>query len=479
MLVQNSTIATHYPFVIIGAGPAGLAAAIAIAEQGQRVALFDEAPSPGGQIYRNLENDPLPESVMGRDYYRGKHLLHKFRGAAVEYFPDTSVWNLESGNTLGLLRHGRSHTVKTDRLLICTGAMERPLPFDGWTLPGVMNAGAGQILLKSAAAVPDTGVVLAGSGPLLLLLAWQYLRAGLKVDAILDTSDADARSCSWRWLPQALKSANYFVKAARLLLELRRAGVRIETGVTQLQATGEEQLSEVCYRRKGRLQRRPAKLLLTHFGLIPNPNLGMAAGCDYQWSESQQCWHPQIDQWFRSSEEGIYLAGDGSGIGGAIAARHEGTLSALGALADQGMISLKTRDHLATSSRTSLNRDLSVRPFLERYYQVNYNSLNQLSEKELICRCEEVSLGALRELTRCEGLSCDQLKAYSRCGMGPCQGRQCGTTVSWLAAKAGTTPNNYFNIRPPVKPITLGQLAAMDSSEQSLGCREELEIEHR
>ncbi|MEA2093939.1 MAG: FAD-dependent oxidoreductase, partial [Pseudomonadota bacterium] len=163
----------HYPLVIIGAGPAGLAAAVVATEHGLDVALLDEQPTPGGQIYRAMESIPAARAeLLGTEYQRGRDLVSAFRDSGVEYFPDTQVWSLNHPREIGLLRGNTPAMITADQVLLANGAMERPVPFPGWTLPGVMNAGAGQILFKSHGIVPAAGVVLAGSGPLLLLLAW-------------------------------------------------------------------------------------------------------------------------------------------------------------------------------------------------------------------------------------------------------------------------------------------------------------------
>ena len=187
----------RYPLAIIGAGPAGLAAAALAAGQGLELALFDEQLAPGGQIYRGIESVPEGRAaVLGGEYDRGLALVEAMRARGGRYFPECRVWSLEPGPdglALGLEQRGQARVVQAERVLLANGAMERPLPFPGWTLPGVMNAGAGQILLKAEGLVPEDGVVIAGCGPLLWLLAWQYLRCGVQVQAILDMAPPSNR----------------------------------------------------------------------------------------------------------------------------------------------------------------------------------------------------------------------------------------------------------------------------------------------
>ena len=156
----------HYPLVIIGAGPAGISAASVAAEHGLQVALLDEQASPGGQIFRSIESISDERiQKLGADYQRGQKLVADFRDSGVEYFPQTSVWSLNQKREIGLLQEKTARIISADQVLIANGAMERPLPFTGWVLPGVVNAGGGQILFKQSGIIPEDGVVMAGSGP--------------------------------------------------------------------------------------------------------------------------------------------------------------------------------------------------------------------------------------------------------------------------------------------------------------------------
>ena len=170
----------QYALVIIGGGPAGLAAAATAAQNSVECLLIDEQASPGGQIYRATKTIPQQRAkLLGPDYQYGRRLVEQFNNSGAGYLPSTTLWNLNRQREIGILRNGQAALMRAKHVIIASGAMERPVPFPGWTLPGVMTAGAGQILLKSSGLVPDEGVVLAGTGPLLLLLAWQYQQAGV------------------------------------------------------------------------------------------------------------------------------------------------------------------------------------------------------------------------------------------------------------------------------------------------------------
>jgi len=203
----------HYQLLIIGAGPAGLAAATLASGQGISCAVLDEQPALGGQIYRSIESVPEQRAQqLGAEYLRGKQLVAEFRDSKAEYFPNTRVWSLNNEREVGVLHNDQSKIITADQILVASGAMERPVPFPGWTLPGVMQAGAGQILFKSAGVVPSNGVVLAGSGPLLLLLAWQYMNVGVEIKSILDVTPLSNHLQALPKLPRALLAHHYLTK---------------------------------------------------------------------------------------------------------------------------------------------------------------------------------------------------------------------------------------------------------------------------
>src|SRR5262249_4950308 len=207
---------------VIGAGPAGLAAAAECARAGLATALFDEHASPGGQIYRGVATTPLkPGTILGEEYWRGARLIEECKASGVRYVPDATVWSLSREREIGVSVAGAARLIGARRVILATGALERPFPIPGWTLPGVTAAGAAPILLKSAALVPQGRTLLAGSGPLLWLLAQQYIAAGAELAAILDTTP---RANLRRALPHApaFLASPYFRKGLALLRAVRR-----------------------------------------------------------------------------------------------------------------------------------------------------------------------------------------------------------------------------------------------------------------
>jgi len=186
--VSGPLLKESYELAVIGAGPAGMAAVITAAELGIDVVVLDEQPTPGGQIYRAIAETPLRDpAILGESYWRGAELAKAFHASAAHHVPQVTVWTASRDGEIGVSVGGAVRMLRAKRVILATGALERPFPIQGWTLPGVLTAGAAQNLLKSAAMVGSGRVVLAGTGPLLWLLAAQYLRAGGAFTAILET----------------------------------------------------------------------------------------------------------------------------------------------------------------------------------------------------------------------------------------------------------------------------------------------------
>jgi len=460
----------HYSLVIIGAGPAGLAAATLAADHGLDVALLDEQGQPGGQIYRNIESIPQPRfNKLGGDYQRGQNLVKAFRASTADYIPHTSIWSLNEQGSIGLLQQQTARMITADKVLIANGAMERPMPFPGWTLPGVMYAGAGQILFKQAGLVPEDGLVIAGSGPLMLLLAWQYLQAGVSIQALLDTAPMGNLVRSIPHLPRALMAHHYITKGLEYQNAIKRAGVPIIKGVSGLQALGDDSLSAVSYRKGMKHHQLDTELLLTHFGVIPNVYLTRVAGVKHRWDSNQQCLRPVLDEWGGSSAQNIFIAGDGGGIGGARSAEHAGRLATFQILYRLGLLDKPQRNQQAKSDRQWMREDLHIRPFLERLFRHPRSLLSGQSDDTIICRCEEITAGDIRREIASGHDHSNQVKFITRSGMGPCQGRQCSQAVAQIVADAGNhaiSAQSFYRVRPPVTPLSLGQLASLYPEEQ-------------
>ena len=453
----------QYDVVVIGAGPAGLAATTATARAGLSTLLLDENAGPGGQVWRAIGATPVKnEALLGADYWSGAEIARAARDSGAEIIHRATVWSLDRNLELGVSVGGGSAFIKAKRVIIATGAQERPFPIPGWTLPGVMTAGAAQTMLKSSGLVPDGPTVLAGQGPLLWLLAAQILRLGGRIDRVLDTTP---RANYLAALPHAFAfmTSLYFVKGLAMMREVR-AKVKVTTGVTELAAAGTDRLESVSYvTAGGRRETLPVELLLLHHGVVPNVNLAMAAGVEHRWNELQLCWTPVLDADGNSSIPGITIAGDGAGIGGAQAALWRGRIAA-----ERAIKALRPTAKVSDLS-PQLKRAERGRAFLD----ILFKPAKQFRIPQgdtIVCRCEEITAKDVLDSVAIGATGPNQLKAYRRTGMGPCQGRLCGLTVTELMAEArGKSPQEigYYRLRAPVKPIMLSELASLPKSDEA------------
>ncbi len=452
--------------VIIGAGPAGMGAALTAADAGLSVLLLDEQPRAGGQIYRDVERAaPLRGDILGSDYVEGLKLTSALRHPGIRHLGGAVVWEIENNTRVAFTQDGAARLATGSRLLIATGALERAMPVPGWTLPGVMTAGAAQILLKQSGIVCE-GAVLAGSGPLLYLVAAQMCRAGVPPIALVETQTAADRFAALRHGWGGLRGWRTLAKGLGLIAELRRADVKRFTGAKDIAIEGDTEAKAIRFACGGRSHRLGCATVLLHQGVVPNTQVARAMGIAHRWHDAQHCFVPERDGWGRSSLSEVFIAGDGSGIGGAEAAALAGQLAGLEIACDLKRIGRAERDSLARPLRRKLGRELAVRPLIDRAYPPARQTLAP-ADDTVICRCEEVTAGEVRRHASLGCLGPNQAKAFSRCGMGPCQGRYCGLTVTELLAAAnGKTQDEtgYYRVRPPFKPVTLGELAALSSS---------------
>lgn len=462
-----------YDVAVVGTGPAGMTVTTTAAAQGLSVIVLDEQGGPGGQIYNSVEQSPLQgHPALGTDYTRGLNLARELRSCGAAYVCGANVWQAEASGALWQVVysvHTRARRVEARQLVLATGAYERPFPILGWELPGVMSAGSAQLLLKSGGlAKPDA--IFAGGGPLLYLVALQYLRAGIPVRAILDTTPRKNYGHSLMRIPGALGRCATLFKGVRMLLALRLSNATFIGGVDTLAAEGKGRLQSVFCRANGKDYRfDDAEMLFLHHGVVPNIQLALAAGCEQHWDAQQQAWCITRDPWGRTSRPGLYVTGDAAGILGADAARLRAQLTALAVSAELGVI--KEEEFLAASRRLQahLQREEGLRRFLDTLYAPP-EQFRIPSDDTFVCRCEEVTAGAIRECVRAGDGDPNRLKSLLRCGMGPCQGRMCSSTVSQVVARARELdPGDIgqFRLRPPAKPVHLDELASLATEEDA------------
>jgi NADPH-dependent 2,4-dienoyl-CoA reductase/sulfur reductase-like enzyme len=406
---------------VVGAGPAGLAAACRAAESGARVALIGDDPWPGGQIWRGpqIQTPRAAARWIGLARQRNVELV---TGASVFAAPAPGVLAFEQSGAGGELRYRA--------LILATGARERFLPFPGWTLPNVTGAGGLQALAKSGAPVQDKKVIVAGSGPLLLAVA-HYLRTrGADVRLVAEQAEGSAVV---RFGLNLARHPRKLIQAARLRAAL--PGVRYLTGCWPVSARGEGKLEAVTLRRRDRSWEEPCDFLACGFGLVPNTELGALLGCRLSSGGVA------VDDYQETSLPGVFAAGEVTGIGGVELALCEGEVAGYAASGgrDQARGVFRARAWQRRFA-SRLERAFALRPELKHLAQ----------DDTIVCRCEDVTFGEAR---RCSGWR--EAKLHTRMGMGPCQGRVCGDAVKSVL---GWTPES---VRPPLFPVRVGTIGGM------------------
>ena len=448
--------------VVVGAGPAGVRAAEALVAHGLRPLVIDEAPQAGGQIYRR----PPPgfrrpaKELYGFEAAKAEAIHKTFDGLtdAIDYRPGTLAWNIQDG-VLYTARDDVVTPVAFDAVVLATGAIDRVLPFRGWTLPGVFSLGGAQVALKHQGCAVGRRTVFLGNTPLLYLAAYQYARAGAEVAAVLDTTPFSRKV---RAAPRLLWHASIFAKGLYTMAALRRCGVAIEHGIRPVAVEGAGAVAALRYRRRGGGEARIAcDAVAFGFGLRPESQLAELAGCGFRFDPVFRQWLPQCGADGRAGE-GVYLAGDGARIGGADAAEVSGELAALSLIEDLGRASgQKARPASLRRRLASLTR---FQAGLASAFPVPADMARDLPDETIVCRCETVTAGEIRRAASHPlggGREINRVKAFSRLGMGRCQGRFCGLGAAEVLA--GTLDRDVEAVgrlrgAGPVKPLRLASV---------------------
>lgn len=450
--------------VVIGAGPAGMAAASRLHDAGARVVVLDERAGPGGNVYAAAVTGPFSASSrLGRDYARGARAARAFVGSSVPVRYGSSISRID-GETVSYLQDCALRRIAAARLVVATGAIERPMPFPGWELPGVMGAGAFQLLMKQSGVVPAEDYVLCGTGPLVLLMAYQLLALGSRPAAIIDTNaTASPTRAGMAHLPAILRNFGSVAKGLAYMAALRWAGIPVVGDVVSLAATGGDAVETLHYtRRDGRSGSIPARMVLCHEGVIPGTQLTLALGCRHVWDAAQHGMVPATGENGESSRDGTFVVGDAAGVLGASAAPVSGRLAAVAIARELGKITPEAARREASVARSTLARERSFRAFLDSAYTPGIAVATPIADSTTICRCEEVSAGRLRQAVRDGAQGPAQAKVFTRCGMGLCQGRICGSSVNRVIAEETRQSQEQvgsYHVRFPLKPLSLTELA--------------------
>ena len=450
--------------VVIGAGPAGMAAAIEAAARNCDVTVLDEAPRPGGQIYRQAH-----PRLTGTEYAettelaRKKRLLRRFDevARAIDYRAGAEVYAAFRNGEIHVRNKDRTEVLKPDAVVLATGVRERAIPFPGWTLPGVMFAGGAQSMLKSQRTSPGRVAVVAGCGPLPIVVASQLARANARIAALatLHSPLAILRDAGGAW-----HGRDILREGVRYAQSFLRTGSARLTGYVPIRALGTQRLEAVRLARvdehgrvvPGTPREIACDLLAVNYGFIANSELAAMAGARMRHERDAGFWLPETDDEGRTSLPWLFAAGDAAGVRGALVAESEGTI--VGAAA--AGLGPETAPSQALEEAIAMRRRYGAfARAVRRTLRVPTALWSTTTDDTIVCRCENVPLSQIRAAFDGAHRSLNAIKRNARPGMGWCGGRMCAHSVAVLTElHAGVAPGNMITPRPMARPVPFAAL---------------------
>lgn len=452
---------------IVGAGPAGMSAALQVHKSGCKVILIDEAVMPGGQIYRQAHPKlQVPSYATKGEEQRKQQLLREFQSILpdIDYRSNTTAYSLYGSPVLELqvAQENTSERLLPDAVIIATGLAERNIPLPGWTLPGVLNAGGAQALLKANGVTPGKRMVVAGIGALPIVVASQLLKAGVDIAAVALLHP----------LKKMFKDPLGLIAGKAVVMDglkyrqrLKNAGVEVLEGWAPVAIKGEQKVEEVILAPVDQNgihlleQKRHFTVdsVALNFGFNVNSELPRMAGCDARYEVVLGGWVPVRDDYGRTSVQGVYVAGDCAGLRGAYVAAAEGAIVGSAVAGD-----------LKQVPNIKIDKPWKERLKNERFQQTLRRILTLpdgvwgwAEDSTTVCRCEGVTLERL-DLAVSEGhCTLDGIKRNTRVGMGWCGGRTCLQSAAAYARVKGAASISPepMRARPVARPVKIGALA--------------------
>nr|WP_163502148.1 NAD(P)/FAD-dependent oxidoreductase [Halomonas socia] len=452
--------------IVVGGGPAGMAAAAQGAELGLSVILIDDGEQPGGQVYRAEATGMYSKSGVhtAANKTAGMRLREALFKCGTRVLSKRTLWSIEPGYTAHLIGPNGPETVSAPRVVIASGAYERQIPFPGWTNPEVIGLAAATILLKSQHTLPGKRIAIAGAGPLIYAVAAEAISLGGEIVAIADLSSR----LTWASeVPKLFTSPRLLSQGAAWMAKIKASGTPIYFShrISEAQYTGKNitaLLSPV--NSEGELvdgQRKSVNVdtICIGSGLVPATELVMLAGAEMRYAASEGGWVPVRDTEMRLSLPGLYAAGDGTGILGAIPSEIEGRLAAATAAKDAG-ISEGAAHSIARAMRRKLAWKKMAGRAAARLMAIKPKMAKDIPGDCIVCRCEDVHRYDIEAAIDNGAKDVNQVKAWTRCGMGPCQGRMCRESAAEIiASRVGSREAvGVWTSRAPLKPINVSEL---------------------
>ncbi len=453
--------------LIVGAGPAGLAAARVAAGAGLTVLVVDERRKFGGQFFKQPgAGFAIDEGQLDAQYSEGRRLYEQALAAGARLQFGATVWAAFAPDLLALVVEGATHVVRARRLILATGAFERAVPVPGWTLPGFITTGAAQTLLRASQVSPGKRVLIAGNGPLNLQVARELSEAGSEVVAVAELAASPLSSPSAA-LAMALTSPELCLSGVSQLMHLRAHGVPVLYGHALVEVEGSARVERATLGRldadqgvvSGSQRTFAVDAVCVNHGFMPQNELARALGCEFTVDARTLAWSARCDADGRSSVPGVFIAGDAGGLQGARVAIAQGALA--GARVAEELQAGSSIENVARWQRV-LRRHQKFQRALWQMFHAPALSTQLAQAQTLLCRCEEVSRSRVEAKLGHHAANFGLVKRATRAGMGSCQGRYCSSLLAALMAQRfAATPRSedFFAPRAPSRPVQLLQLA--------------------
>lgn len=464
-----------YELAVIGAGPAGLEAAITASEAGVKTVLIDSYPQAGGQYYM-----PLPKAFQSSHPTKtekdGKFLVDMLNGLPVTKIPNALTWGVfkeenDEGWLVALYGTNIPKYVRTRTLVLANGAYDTPVAFPGWTLPGVITCGAASILLKSQRIAPGQRALVTGTGPLLLSVAAHLIDGGVKVMGVCESNRLFPKGILYG--PTMLGQWHRLMEGAKYMSTMVGGNTPYKMGWAVLEVRGKDHVEEAVIGRinergvpiSGSEQVIKVDLVVSGYNLTPNTGLARMIGCKLEYLPQKGGWVPIRDKTMQTSIPGVYIAGDGAGIGGAENSRLEGRIAGAAVAFNTGHWNTQKVGEIYGQLKPGLNQQQRFGRLLGDLFSPKAGLISLAHDDTIICRCEEITLGEIKAAVADGARTIGEVKMITRTGMGNCQGRMCEHSVAAAIIQALAAEQvppesvGHYSSRPPLYPIPEGYLA--------------------
>jgi thioredoxin reductase/bacterioferritin-associated ferredoxin len=458
ILINNKR---KYDVIVIGAGPSGVSAAINCAKRGLKVLIVDSNSEAGGQIYRA---PPKTYKSMPKNKLEENEIQKKMSIELKKYQIDTAynhtVWQVSPGFKVNAFNDFSTIQWETKSLIIATGTYEKIIPFEGWTIPGVIGLAACTVMLKSHHFIPSNKIILAGNGPLLILVAYYISKFGGKVDAIIDT-------CSkLDWIRSTLSlitNQKNFSDGIKWIFKifLNRIPIHSNCKIEKAVEVDGGIKVKVLNLKTGKYKNIFSETIAIGHGLTPSTDITRLLKAEHIYDEHKGGWIAKVDRFLRSSINGVYLSGDGAGISGALAASDKGLLASTALLYDKKIISKKEFDTNTRKIKKKLDKYEVFAKAISKLNSIPKKLIENIHEDTIICRCEDITKKEILSAVDQGAKDINQIKSWTRLGMGPCQGRTCQYAASKIVAEylnCEIENLGYLTGRSPIRPVPLDRV---------------------